>query len=256
MFKKLILGLVLFLGLCALGIILFAKDFEVKITEEMAQQAIDAQIQAGPLRSLGIEVTLKSAKVNFLADNTMKFAADMETNTLGYKHQVDGVFKSGISYRSPRLYLNNISPAKINIETDDETREELDELKSTARKFLKRQIDNRSSEKKKEALNNRLKANSAEAQKTVERATYAVFERVPIYNLNNAGYKGSLASLALKDVQFEQGHAIVTLSPVQALLRTLAILGVILLMLTFAVGHFVIGHLVDKVISRAVLPED
>ena len=250
MLKKIILGILVFLGLCVVGILLFAKDFEIKISEEMAQDVINAQIEAGPMRSLGMEITLKKAEVDFLADNTMKISADMETNALGYKHQVDGVFQSGISYRSPRLYLDNISPVSINIESDDETKNELDDLKSTARKFLQRQRDNSKSERNKGALDIIIGANSGEFQKTITAASYALFENFPIYNLNNAGYKGSLASLALKDVKFSEGYATITLSPVQALLRALAILGLILLVITYFLGKFIIGHWIGKGLDR------
>ena len=250
MLKKIILGLVVFLGLCALGILLFAKDFEIKITEAMAQDAINAQIEDRPLRSLGVEVTLRKAEVNFLADNTMKFSADMETNTLGYKHQIDGVFQSGISYRTPRLYLDNLSPVKINIQTDAETKEELAELKTATQKFLQRQIGNRNSEENKEAPGKKIRANSAEAQKVIENVIYSLFEKIPVYNLNDAGYKGSLASLALKNVKFTDGYAIVTLSPVTALLRILAIISIILLVLTYVLSGFLINHLIGKGLSH------
>lgn len=250
MLKKIILGVLVFLGLCVVGILLFAKDFEIKISEEMAQDAINAQIEAGPIGSFGVEVTLKKAKVDFLADNTMKISADMKTITLGYTHQVDGIFQSGISYRSPRLYLDNISPVKINIESDDETKSELDELKSSTRKFLQRQKDNLKSEQSKETLDKIIGANSDEFQKTITATTYALFEKIPVYNLNNAGYKGSLASLALKDVEFSEDYATVTLSPVTALLRVLAILGLILLVLTYFLGQFIIGRWIGKGLDR------
>ena len=249
MLKKIILGLVLFLGLCAVGILLFAKDFEVKVSEEMAQEAINAQIKEGPMHSLGMEITLREAKIDFLANNTMKFSADMETSMLNYKHKVDGVFQSGISYRVPRLYLDNLSPVEINIKSDEETKSELDDLKSSARKFLQRQRDNIKSEDNKEALDKIIGKNNEEFQETITAATYRLFERIPIYNLNNAGYKGSLASLALKDVQFSEGYATITLSPVKALLRLLAMLGVALLVITYFLGPILLQRWIIDIIE-------
>jgi len=249
MLKKITLGIFIYLALCAAGILLFAKDFEIKVTEKMAQDAIDAQIKAGPMQSLGVSVSLKDAKIDFLADNTMKFSADMETTALGYTHQVDGVFQSGITYRTPRLYLANLSPVEINIETDDDTKSELDELKSSARRFLLHQRDTIKSEDNKEVLDKIIGANSDEFQKTITTATYALFEKIPIYNLNNAGYKGSLASLALKDVRFSDGHATVTLSPVQALLRLLAIIGAILLVLGWFLGPTLLSFWIGKTLE-------
>lgn len=256
MFKKIIFGILICLGLCAAGIFLFGKDFEIKVTEEMAQEAINAQIEAGPMRSLGLEITLEKAQVDFRADNMMEISADMETNAFGYKHQIDGTFQSGISYRAPKLYLANISPVEMNITSDDETKSELDELKSTTRKFLQRQKENTKHENNKAAIDLLIGQNNDEFQKRITAASYALFQRVPIYNLNNAGYKGSLASLALKDVQFSEGYATVTLSPVTALLRLLAILGLTLLVLAWFAGPTLIQYGIGKAISRVVQDPD
>ena len=146
MLKKILLGLLAVLVLCGIGIVLFAKDFEVKISEQTAQEAINAQIKAGPVNKLGVKIELKKAEVDFRPDNTMKISADFGTEALGYSHTIDGVFQSGISYRSPSLYLNNISPVKVEVQSDDETKEELSEIKSAARKFLQRQKDGVKSE--------------------------------------------------------------------------------------------------------------
>ena len=62
MLKKVLIGILFILALCAIGIVLFAKDFEVKISEETAQDAINAQIKAGPVKKLGVKIELKMLK--------------------------------------------------------------------------------------------------------------------------------------------------------------------------------------------------
>ena len=248
--KKILLGLLAVLVLCGIGIVLFAKDFEVKISEQTAQEAINAQIKAGPVNKLGVKIELKKAEVDFRPDNTMKISADFGTEALGYSHTIDGVFQSGISYRSPSLYLNNISPVKVEVQSDDETKEELSEIKSAARKFLQRQKDRVKSEDNKAVLDAVIGKDIEAFQDNIVSATYGFFEKIPVYNLNKAGYKGSLASLALKDVRFTDDHAVVTLSPVKALLRILGIIGVILLILTYFIVNAVIGNLFFGILHK------
>ena len=246
MLKKVLIGILFILALCAIGIVLFAKDFEVKISEETAQDAINAQIKAGPVKKLGVKIELKTAEVDFRPDNTMKISAEFGTETLGYGHKVDGIFQSGISYRSPRLYLDNISAVKVNVQSDKETKEELGEIKSAARKFLQRQMDSAKSEDTKAVYDKVIGVNEDAFQENIVKATYVFFEFIPLYNLNNAGYKGALASLALKDVHFTDDYAVVTLSPVQALLKILAIIGFLLLVITNYIGPLLIRYWLDK----------
>ena len=248
MLKKIILAILFVLALCAIGIVLFAKDFEVKISEKTVQDAINAQIKDGPVKKLGVNIGLKNAEVDFRSDNTMKISADFEAEALGYHHKVDGIFQSGISYRSPKVYLHNISPVKVNVKTDDETKEELSEIKSAARKFLQRQKDRVKTKDNKALLEGVIGKNVEAFQENIVAATYGFFEFIPIYNLNNAGYKGSLASLALKDVRFTDEHAVITLSPVKALLRILGIIGVILLVLAYLIVNFALQEILFKLL--------
>jgi len=249
MLKKILLGILFVLVLSAIGIVLFAKDFEVKISEKTAQDAINTQIEADPIHKFGVQIKLKEANVDFRSDNTLKFSAELETDAFGYKHKIDGIFQSGLSYKSPRIYLNSISPVSVNIQVDEETSEELNEIKSAARKFLQRQKDRAQKEDTKAALGNVIGKNDDAFQETIIKASYGFFEFVPLYNLNNAGYKGSLASLALKDVYFTDDYAVVTLSPVQALLKILAILGLTLLAFIYLTGSFLMQFGMDRVFN-------
>jgi len=56
-------------------------------------------------------------------------------------------------------------------------------------------------------------------------ASVYTLERIPIYDISSIQKGGLAASLALKDVKFTEDAAIVTLSPVTALLRILSGIG-------------------------------
>ena len=246
MFKKILFVILALLLVAIAGVFLFAKDFTIQVTEATAQKAIDAQIAKGPIKSLGLEITLKQAKIDFRDDNTTSITTEFDANALGYHGQVIGDFQSGIRYSSPRIYLDNITPVEIDVQTDSETKSELSELKSATRKFLERQKDNAKNDEASKAIDSIIGKNSEEFQETIVKASYTVFENIPLYNLNNAGYKGSLASLALKDVVFSEDHATITLSPVQALIKILMTIGAILLAILIAGKGVILSLVLNK----------
>ena len=233
MFKKILFGLAALLALAIAGVFLFAKDFTIQISEATVQDAINAQVARGRVKHLGVEITPEAAIIDFRADNTAAISAKFDAVAFGYPRQVDGTFQSGIRYDAPRIYLDNITPIEVDIKTTEETQTELDDLKASARKFLKRQRDNLESEKNAEILDKIIGENAEDFQKSIVAGTYAFFELIPVYDLNNAGYKGSLASLALKDVTFSDDYVTVTLSPALAVVRVLAMVGTALLVLLY-----------------------
>ena len=139
---------------------------------------------------------------------------------------------------------------KVNVQSDKETKEELGEIKSAARKFLQRQMDSAKSEDTKAVFDQVIGENEDAFQENIVKATYGFFEFIPLYNLNNSGYKGSLASLALKDVHFTDDYAVVTLSPVHALLKILTFIGFLLLVIAYYIGPSLIRYWLDKKTNR------
>ncbi len=249
MFKKILLGLALLLVILISGVFLFAKDFTIQISEATVQDAINAQVARGPIKHLGVEINPEKASIDFRDDNTAAITAKFDATAFGYPRQIDGTFQSGLRYKAPRIYLNNITPIDVDITVPEETQSELDELKSTVRKFLERQRDNLKSEKNAETLEKIIGDNAEDLQKSIVTGTYAVFERIPVYDLNNAGYKGRLATLALKDVSFSEDYATVTLSPAQAMAKVLGMIGLALLVVLYFGHRFFIQYAVDKVVK-------
>jgi len=198
------------------AIFLFAKDFEVTVSEGEAQRAIDSFLKKQNQIEKGIKVLPNHITIDFKADNKAHIKGDFNIEGLGYSGNFQGNFATGIDYRRPRLYLNNLDLIQGGFQADDKTESELSDLKKVATDILRRQRNDRDLDSSKsESL----------VDKFVIDATKAVVRAIPIYDVSEAGKMGSVASLALKDVKFNENSAVVVLSPVTALLRLLAILG-------------------------------
>ena len=249
MFKKILFGLAVLLALLIAGVFLFAKDFTIQLSEATVQQAINAQVARGPIKHFGVEIFPEDAKIDFRDDNTAVITAKFDALAFGYPRQVGGTFQSGMRYKAPRIYLNNITPVEVDIKTSEETQSELDALKSSARKFLERQRDTIKSEQNTETLDKIIGDNAEDFQNSIVAGTYKFFELIPVYDLNNAGYKGRLASLALKDVSFSEDYATVTLSPAQAMAKILGMIGLALLVVLYFGHNFFIQLAVEKVVK-------
>jgi len=239
MLKKVSITTLILFGLATLGVFLFAKDVDFVLTESTVQAAIDKKIDAGPIRSRGIELTLNSAIIDFKANDTAEIKVDFMADGFGYSGNMLGDFASGIRYKEPEIFLNNIVPIKVEISTESGTGSKIQDVKNVATDFLKRQRQEMLSEDAKQSLDNIVGRNEEALKDFAITATYKFFETLPIYNLNNAGIKGSLASLALKDVRFTDSSAIITLSPVQALIKILSFVGLVLLILWYVSGFYI-----------------
>ena len=249
MFKKISIAALILFGLAVLGVFLFAKDIDVVLTESTVQAEIDKKIDAGPIRSRGIELTLNSAIIDFKANDTAEIKVDFMADGFGYSGNIFGDFASGIRYKEPEIFLDNIVPMKVEISPDSRTDSKVHDVKNVATDFLKRQRQEMLSEEAKQSLDNIVGRNKEALKDFTVTATYKFFETLPVYNLNNTGIKGSLASLALKDVRFTDSSAIITLSPVQALIRIVSFVGVVLLILWYISG-FYIPRRDEKTVSR------
>jgi len=89
MFKRILFGALALLLLAIAGVFLFAKDFTFQVSEETAQEAINAQIAKGPIKYFGLEIALKQAKIDFKDDNTTAITAEFDANALGYRGEVN-----------------------------------------------------------------------------------------------------------------------------------------------------------------------
>lgn len=205
-------------------VLMFVKDVDVEISEIMVQEAVAEQISDGPIRSRGVTLIIKSAEIDFKANNTASVNIDFDADGYGYSVGMVGSFSTGLRYDEPVIYLADLSPVGIEMKFDSETQGKLNDVKNVATDFLKRQRKQMLSEEAKQSLDNILGRNQDKLKDLVVTSTYKFFETLPIYNLNDAGLKGSIASLALKDVKFTEDAAIVTLSPSMAIIKILSFL--------------------------------
>jgi len=205
-----------------LGVIFFAKDFDVEITEQTVQQAIKAKIADGPIESRGVSLTLNNATVDFQSNNTASIVVDFAANGYGYAGRIDGNIATGLRYDAPKIYLADIDPGSLNTEFDPETEGKLNDLKNVASDFLQRQKKEMLSDEARQSLDNIVGRNEDKMAEYSAKAVDWFFTTIPVYDLNDAGIAGSLASLALKDVRFTDTAAVVTLSPSQAIFKILS----------------------------------
>lgn len=231
MIKKIALSLLLLVALAIVAVFLFAKDVDILISEEQVQTAIDKKIAQGPVKSRGIFISLNSASVDFKSNNTAEIIVDFDVEGFGYSSNMAGTFSTGLRYKEPKVFLANIAPIDIKTSADMETEAKLQDVKNVASDFLKRQRKDMLSDEAKKSLDNIIGHNVVQVKDLAANATYAFFETLPIYDLREGGAAGSLASLALKDVRFDEQNAIVTLSPVQALIKILTFIALSILTL-------------------------
>lgn len=244
MFKKTVLIISGVILLLMAAIFLFAKDIEIRVSEIEAQAAIDDYLASGSSQRFGINMAPKSIRIDFKADNSAQITSQMMLDGHGYSGQFDGVFSTGISYRIPRLYLDKPELIEGGFLTDNQTRSELSELKGAALNVLRRKRKSLEGETPAPTPSDQTDEDVLEG--FIVSATQGFFESLPIYDLRRSGQAGGIASLALKEVNFTDEAAIITLSPVTALLRILAALGLFCLSIVYVLRDIILSKLLSR----------
>jgi hypothetical protein len=236
MFKKIALIIVVTVLLLMGAVFLFAKDIEISVSEKEARLAINEYLSNTDNQNVGVRVSPKTVILDFKADNSATIKSVARIDGHGYSGLFDGEFKTGVDYRPPRLYFDEINLKDGGFSIDHHTQSELEDLKKVAIDVLRRQQKDDAPQDTRQSTGNSNDKSEAVIEKLISAATLSFFERIPIYDISRSGKKGMVASLALKDVRFTEETATITLSPVTALLRILAALGMILLVLTWLLG--------------------
>jgi hypothetical protein len=234
--KKISLGLAVLFGVLFAATFFFAKDIDVRISEASAQKLIDESMISEPVSSFGVTLNIKSATIDFKANNTASVNVDFKASGFGYEGEANGSFGTGIDYRAPKIYLANLAPVDMTLNLDPVSKGKVDDVKNVAKDFLKRQRSQMLSEEAKQSLDNIVGRNQDKVKELAIVTTYKFFENLPIYDLNDAGVKGSIAALALKDVSFTETEAIVTLSPSRLIMRVVSAMLTFLAILLYLIG--------------------
>lgn len=243
MLKKIAIAVVATTLLLMAGVFLFAKDIEVTVTEAEAQAAIDEYLTLNKPERFGIALSPEYIRIDFKNGNFAEVESKMTIEGHGYQGQFDGTFSTGIDYKVPRLYLDNPTIIEGEFEADSSVTSELNDMRQSAIDFIERQ---RQYDPEIDTKIGSSKTTEDYVEEMVIRASNYMFESIPIYDLRRAGKYGAVASLALKDVQFTEDSAIVTLSPVTALLRILAAIGIVLLGLIYFLGPHLLAILLER----------
>lgn len=224
MFKNITL-LVVTIFLILIGtVFLFAKDIEISVPEVEAQATINESLLGDTQGKNGIFASSKKIIIDFKSDNLAQISGSFDLSGYGYSGEFDGSFSTGINYRPPSLYLNDLSLVSGGFSATDTVQSELNDMKKVAIDILHRQRQRIKVDKSGVPLNTSEEKSAEIINELVVSAMKKVFESIPIYNVSQEGLGGLAASFALKEVRFTEENAIVTLSPVTALLRLLSIL--------------------------------
>lgn len=219
------------------AVFLFAKDISISVSEIEAQAAIDEFLASSDPQTMGVKISPTYVKVDFKGGNRAHIESEIALDGHGYRGKFDGTFSAGIDYRVPRLYLDELQLIDGGFLTDDQTETELSELKNAAINVLRRKRKSLSAEK---ANNTNSQTSEDLMEEFIIKATKSLFETIPIYDLRRSGAVGTAASLALKDVRFTEDAAVITLSPVTALLRILAAIGFTCLLVAWFLGPTIV----------------
>jgi len=228
------------------AVLLFAKDIEVIASEADAQSMINSYLKVNGHRSLGVSISPNSILIDFKADNSAQIKSDLIVDGYGHSGNFEGTFKAGIEYRFPNLYLSELNLMEGGFSTDETTQSELDDMKSVAIDILRRQRESGKIEGLAKSSEQSDDNDTELVEKYIIKATKYFFEHIPIYDVSKADKHGFAASLALKDVRFEEDSATIILSPVTALLRILGILGTILLTILWIFRSIIITWLFSR----------
>jgi len=234
--KKIGLVLAVLFGALFVATFFFGKDFEVHISEASAQKMIDGSMTSDTMSSLGVKLDIESATIDFKANNTAAVDVKFMASGFGYSGEAQGEFATGIDYRQPKIYLANLAPVDMTLDLDKDSQGKVDDVTNVAKDFLQRQRDKMLSEDAKQSLDNIVGRNQEKIKELAVTATYKFFENLPIYDLTDAGLKGSIAAMALKEVRFTETEAIVTLSPSRVIVRVLTAIFTFLAIILYLSG--------------------
>ena len=114
--KKIGLILAVVCGAVFAATFFFGKDFDVRISEVAAQDMIDERMISDPMSSMGVVLDVKSATIDFKANNTASVNVDFKASGFGYSGIAKGDFTTGIDYRQPKIYLARLVPVDMSLE--------------------------------------------------------------------------------------------------------------------------------------------
>jgi len=242
MLKKIAAAIIAITLLLMGAVFLFAKDIDIAVSETEAQTAIDAYLSSNAPESLGVRLSPENVSIDFKANNTAQVETFILIDGHGYTGQFNGAFATGIKYSVPKLYLDNLQLMEGGFKADKATQSDLQNLKNSVINIVERK---RRQDTETDSKIGADRTSNDFVEDIILKSTKFVFESAPIFDLRTSGKAGMLASLALKDVKFTEVSAIVTLSPVTALLRILSAIGFFFLAITWFLGPSIIRLLIE-----------
>ncbi len=246
-----LLGLLLALGL---ALYFLVQPVTVSVTDAQAKAALQSQLGQTQQAAFGLgEITPHRLDPSFSAERGVTLETELGLSAVGRNVTVEGHVHGRIRYKAPYIYLSNIDTSDMRIGGEDpgQTRSRFNDIMEIAKDKVQRERNEMSPEAR-DAIDRLIGEDAEGLPSATAKAVTTVISWVPIYDLRDAGLGGSVVALALQDVQFKDGSAVLTLSARTALLRILTFFGIILVVFLYFTWTFWLNLFVEKVGDKAI----
>lgn len=239
MFRKIAMALAGLAALAVLGILIFGPRVSISIPETQAQAELAAMLPM-TIEKNGVNVVLRSAELDFRADNRVRITADLDIAGYGLSGAGRADATSGLRYEGGNFYLSEISVSDMDITPDAPSSSRIKDATTAFSGLLDRARDAVAADRPEAApAFDRLRAEAAE--RLAPRAREAVDQiltQVPVYSLNGKDLAHSAAALALEDISFGEDQVTATLNPQRLILKVLGGIALLILATLGSLGWF------------------
>ncbi len=247
--KKFILGTLFCIATSILLIAFFYPDIKITITEDQVKEQVDKKLPynqdiiiekeiLSKMISETLHLDVYDASLKFLEDGRVSLFADFKVSRKSDSVKGSAVLISGIKFNNSEgsFYLNSTELKEytlepfISEETNVAVSTKLEDIKEKAiskknklKSFLKNNLSDelnakvsvKATEYKKKAIehiDNNKEVYMDKVKELVKDSLVKLTNKYPVYTLNQADIKQKVASMALKDIKFQEQEMIVVFS--------------------------------------------
>ncbi len=205
-------GIVILLAGIGLLIAAFMADtWDISISEDTAQQAVEAKMPFQVEKS-GVTINITEANVDFLASDQahITFKGKAERKTLSADFEGDAT--SSIRYSDGEFFLTNFNVGDIRIKPNEVVNEKVEKAKSIASGLLNRLKEEVPEVGEIDFEKMQADATASFKDKAVE-VVSGKLETIPVYKMDKSDMKMRLAAASLQEITFADDYVTVTMDP-------------------------------------------
>lgn len=216
---------VLFVG--AFMVAFVVGDFEIRISEEEAQDKI-AAILPVTMSKAGIAADVEGINIDMRESGQVAVGGVGAVEGFGMIADFTFEAMSGIRYDDGRFYLTDIDLDDVEVLPSAKTEKIVEERKTLLLNTMSRVRDrfSKGDEEAAEAFDAEAGRVGALLRDHVKNMANRTMTNTPIYDMNTGSWKVRAASLALKDVRIAEGRIDVTVSALSFLLNVMKIMAI------------------------------